>query len=171
MVEQISGYHSWIMAKRTWLQLRKPLRVMSWFDNDESAAILSTAILIFWESNAKIPTFQKLSKIVIALQGEFRPNCRRLIALIFTGEMCRCGGFDIPSAPSGDAVALREFLSKFSPLRFTTYTRTAGFCLKDKSNLSAWRAKIRLFCSRWKWCLLQANTPLPASAVAEGITH
>jgi hypothetical protein len=36
---------------------------------------------------------------------------------------------------------------------------------------SAWRAKIRLFCSHRKWCVLKANTPFPASAVAEGITH
>jgi hypothetical protein len=38
-------------------------------------------------------------------------------------------------------------------------------------NFGPWRAKIRLFCSHWKWCVLQGNTPFPASAVAEGITH
>jgi len=38
-------------------------------------------------------------------------------------------------------------------------------------NFGPWRAKIRLFCCRWKRCVLKANTPFPASAVAEGITH
>ena len=33
--------------------------------------------------------------------------------------------------PPGDATALQEFLSKFSPLRSTTYTRTDGFCCKQ----------------------------------------
>jgi hypothetical protein len=38
-------------------------------------------------------------------------------------------------------------------------------------NFGPWRAKIRLFCSHWKWCVLEANTPFPVAAVAEGITH
>jgi hypothetical protein len=46
--------------------------------------------------------------------------------------MRRYGGLYIPPAPPVMLLRSEDF-SKSSPLRSTTYTRTAGFCLMDKS--------------------------------------
>ena len=50
-------------------------------------------------------------------------------------------------------------LHKFFSFRFTTYTRTAGFCLKDKLNFGPWCAKIRLFCVLLKVLVPPSNNP------------
>ena len=77
----------------------KPLRVMSWLNNDESAALLSTAILAFGRLNAEIPVLQKTSKNRLRCKEKFQSNCRQLIELFWCRITHRCGGFDIPPAP------------------------------------------------------------------------
>jgi len=64
-----------------------------------------------------------------------------------------------------------NLLHRFSSFRFTTYTRTAGFCLKDKPNFGPWRAKIRLFCVLLKVLVPTPNNPFQQTAVAKGLTH
>ncbi len=79
---------------------------------------------------------------------------------------------DIPFAAPVMRLHSKAPLRCASPFHCTTYTRTGGFCQVGKFQILAlWRAKIRLFCSRWKGCVLQGNTPFPASTAAKGITH
>ena len=64
-----------------------------------------------------------------------------------------------------------NLLHRFSSFCFTTYTRTAGFCLKDKLNFGPWCAKIRLFCVLLKVLVPLQNNPFQQTAVAKGLTH
>ena len=77
----------------------KPLRVMSWLDNDESAALLSTALLILGKVGYEDACSSRNKKKESAPQREIQPKCRWLIELLFRKITHRCGGFDIPSAP------------------------------------------------------------------------
>ena len=48
-------------------------------------------------------------------------------------------GCDIPFCSPGDAAPLQEFLTKFSPLRRLTYTRTAGFRISESTDFPSRR--------------------------------
>jgi len=52
----------------------------------------------------------------------------------FTGETYRFGGYDIPLAPPVMQLYYKNPLSRFSPFRYTTYTRTAGFRVSESTH-------------------------------------
>ena len=149
----------------------KPLRVMSWLNNDESAALLSTALLILGKVGCEDACSSRNKKKESAPQREIQPKCRWLIELLFRKITHRWGGFDIPSAPPVMLLRSEDFFKIISAPQHHLHPNSRILSGKQILNFGPWRAKIHLFCSHWKLCVPEANTPFPASAVAEGITH
>ena len=150
----------------------KPLRVMSWLDNDESAALLSTALLILGKVGYEDACSSRNKKKESAPQREIQPKCRWLIELLFRKITHRCGGFDIPSAPPVMLLRSEDFSKILSAPQHHLHPNSRILSGGDKSCIfSAWRTKIRLFCVLLKVLVPEQNNPFQQTAVAEGITH
>jgi len=108
---------------------------------------------------------------VIAPQGEFQSKCRRLIALILREKRIASADFVIPSAPPVMQLHYKNFRKILSAAPHHLHPNSR-ILLKANLIFSAPEGrKIRLFYYHRKWCVPEVNTPFPASAVAEGITH
>ena len=78
---------------------------------------------------------------------------------------------DIPLAPPVMQLHFKNLLYRFSPLRFTTYTRTAEFRVSESKFPVPEGPEIRLFCGQFKVLVPTPNNPFELPTVAKGITH
>ena len=137
----------------------------------DAVLILSTAMLILWVSEYKDTYISKTGENSDCATRRIPVKMSTVDSVDFTGEPYRFGGYDIPLAPPVMQLRSEDFFKIFSTSQHHLHTNRR-ILLKANSRFSAPEGrKIRLFCCRRKWCVLQGNTPFPASAVAEGITH
>ena len=100
----------------------------------DAVLILSTAMLILCVSEYKDTYISKTGENSDCATRRIPVKMSTVDSVDFTGETYRFGGYDIPLAPPVMQLRFKNLLHRFSPFRFTTYTRTAGFRVSESTH-------------------------------------
>ena len=109
------------------------------WNNMGAVLILSTAMLILCVSEYKDTYISKTGENSDCATRRIPVKMSTVDSVDFTGETYRFGGYDIPLAPPVMQLRFKNLHRIFSPFRYTTYARTAGFRVSESTNFPSRR--------------------------------